>query len=440
MRILFVYPAFDRHAQSHPELREFVPCREYIGPPSLGIASVAAMTPPEIEFGFIDDRVHPLTEWMPDADLYALSFFTPAATRGLYLGDWLRAQGKKVVMGGIFPTAMPEETAPHCDAVVIGEGELVWPAICADARAGRLRKRYQADGPADLARLPPPRIDLYLESETETHTPDDYPLQISRGCPFSCEACILPTCMGAKIRFFPEKIVWKTLQDFAAHGKRCSLTEDTSFMFVSGARRRFRKLLRELALRRKAAREKGAAEPRLSYIGTSMGLLLNVEPEVLDEVREAGIERFYLVTGFDAISQDAFSRGDPRSLGRAEECIRRCHDAGVEPYTSFLVGSDEDDAGVFDRILEFCRRTKITLAEFAIATPYPGTPMWRRCLEAGRITDRNWRRYNDANVVFKPARLTADQLQRGYLRLWQEHYREKQHLTTAESSQRTVQV
>ena len=200
MKILFIYPAFERHAQSHPELKTFVPCNEYIGSPSLGIACVAACTPKEFEVGFVDDRIHPVDNNLPDADLYALSFFTPAASRAMDIADMIRAKNKPVVAGGIFSTMMPDEVAKHFDAVVIGEGEQVWPTVCKDAAQGLLKPTYQASGPAPLDQLPPPKVDLYLDAEDESFSPDDYPLQMSRGCPFACDACVLPCIMGKKIR------------------------------------------------------------------------------------------------------------------------------------------------------------------------------------------------------------------------------------------------
>ena len=152
MKILFVYPSFERHAQSNPELLEFVPAEEYVGPPSLGIASVAACTPEGFEVAFTDDRLTPVGNDPPEADLYALSFFTPAASRAFEIADGLRALGKKVIAGGVFPTMMPEECARHFDAVVIGEGEAVWPEVCRDAAnelAGQRKREID-----ELARLP----------------------------------------------------------------------------------------------------------------------------------------------------------------------------------------------------------------------------------------------------------------------------------------------
>ncbi len=433
MKILFVYPAFERHSQSHPELRTYVPCNEYIGPPSLGIASVAACTPACFEVGFVDDRVHRVTERLPEADLYALSFFTPAATRAMEIGAFLKEQGKTVVMGGIFPSMMPHEVMPYCHSVVIGEGELVWPRLCEDFLHGSLKNLYQADGCADLDKLPPPRVDLYLDAEASGVVHDDYPLQISRGCPFTCSACVVPATMGKKLRFFPRKTVWRTLESYAAKGKLCSLTEDTSFMFVSGARRRFRSFLKELSERR------GTIGSRLSYVGASMPLLLNLEKEVFNEVRSAGIDRFYLVGGFDPVTRGAFGEGDPGAMTKAEECIAKCQDAGVDPYTSFLVGNDEDDEGTFDRILEFCLRCNIRIAEFAIATPYPGTPRWKELVAQDRVFDRTWKHYNDANVVFRPAKMSPEQLLEGYLRLWREFYAQRKEHDRTDREKWTIQ-
>ena len=76
----------------------------------------------------------------------------------------------------------PDEAGAHADAVVIGEGEPVWPRVLADARKRKLRPRYRAETPADLAKLPLPRADLYVDKEGPRYAPDDYPVQVSRGC------------------------------------------------------------------------------------------------------------------------------------------------------------------------------------------------------------------------------------------------------------------
>ena len=428
-KILFVYPAFERHADAHPELREYVPCDEYLGSPSLGIASVAAMTPAGWTMEYRDDRVTP-ADTPTDADIVALSFFTPAATRALKLADYFRECGKTVVAGGIFPTMMPREVAPHVDAVVVGEGEGVWGQLLSDAVAGDLRPMYRGDL-ADLSSLPLPNVALYFGAETDTFQPDDYPLQLSRGCLLSCEACALPGTMGNQIRHFDIEQVIAQLEVLEAHGKNACLTEDTSWLPGLG-RRRLVELLEFLVARGQRA--------SVSYVGVSFPMLRTVSPKVLALAKSAGVDMFYLVTGFDPISKKAFGPGEERAKERAAEAIKRCWDAGIEPYTSFLIGNDEDDEGTADRMLEFCEETAILKAEFAIATPYPGTPRWHQLESAGRLLHRDWRRYNDANVVFQPAKLSPEQVQADYLRLWRDFYAGKEHLADIpERKMRAVQ-
>lgn len=434
MRIVFVYPAFQRHAEAHPELLEYVPCNEYLGPPSLGIAAVSATTPEGHEILYVDDRITPL-DYDMEADLFALSFFTPAATRALEIGDELLARGKRVVMGGIFPSMMPDLAGEHCTSVVVGEGEAVWPQVVADAVAGTMRSRYVAPVIEDLSVLPPPRVDLYLGAERDGHRPDDYPLQVSRGCPLKCDACVLPGYLGKKIRFHSDDYLVQTMRTFSAAGKLLSFTEDTSLTFAGGARKKFRRFL-EVCLRL----QQEGVPLKLSYVGISMPMILHLDPSMFALLRETGIDRFYLVGGFDPITRGAFGTGDPAQMVKAEQAIARSLDEGVDPYVSFLVGNPDDDEGVFDRMVDFGHRTGVDLAEFAISTPYPNTPLWHQYMAEDRIFDFEWKHYNDANVVFRPHKMTAERLLEGYLGMWRDFYSGREtDLTEREHQRRTIQ-
>ncbi|MDP2311567.1 MAG: radical SAM protein [Pseudomonadota bacterium] len=422
MKVLFVYPSFDRHAGSNPELLEFVPMNEYLGSPSLGIASLAACTPPDWEIEYRDDRLAP-ADGPTDADLVALSFFTPAATRGMALADHFRAMGKQVVAGGIFPTMMPDVVAPHVDAVVVGEGEGVWAQVLADAAAKRLQPRYRS-GPIDLSTVPLPRVDLYFGTGA-----DDYPLQVSRGCGMTCSACALPTVMDPHVRTFPLEHVVGQLDQLTRAGAKGCLTEDTGW-FPGAAHRRMSELFDTVL-------ERGSTAA-ISYAGISMPMILATSMTFLAKAKSAGVDMFYLVGGFDPVTMKAFN-GDAKALTRAQTAIAKCHDAGIEPYTSFLIGLDDDDEGTADRMLEFANRAQIRKAEFAVFTPYPGTPSWHRLVAQDRILHRNWSRYNDANVVFRPAKMSPDALHGAYISLWREFYAGRGHLADLPIGERTIQ-
>ncbi len=428
MKVLFVFPRFHRHADSNPELRSFVPMNEYLGSPSLGIAMLAAITPPRWHIEYRDDRLAP-ADGPTDADLVALSFFTPAASRAFELAASFRAAGKPVVAGGIFPTMMPDETARHVDSVVIGEGEGSWERLLADFEAGALAPRYQCETPVDLSRLPLPRLDLYFAAERPGFRPDDYPIQLSRGCGLSCHACALPVSMTRSLRTFPPAHVLGQLAQLEHAGKLACLTEDTSWF--PGLPRRHLAAVLDHAV--------AAGGPKLSYIGISAPMLLHAPTELMARVKRAGIEVFYLVGGFDPITMRAFTGRDAQALARATAAVARAHDLGIEPYMSFLIGLDDDDEGTVDRMLAFAARARIRKAEFAVFTPYPGTPSWRRLVAEGRILHHRWSEYNDANVVFRPARMTPEQLHASYLRLWREFYSGTQHVTELSAHARTIQ-
>lgn len=430
MKVLFVYPAFHRHADDHPELREHVPMNEYLGSPSLGIASMIAHTPGTWEIAYRDDRLEP-ADGETDAHIVALSFFTPAATRALQLADHFRAQGHTVVAGGIFPTAMPDVVARHVDAIVVGEGEILWPRLLHDFVRGQLRPRYENDGTVDLNQVGIPDLSYYFASERAEFQPDDYPLQISRGCPLTCEACILPKSMTRTLRTLPLDHCIGQLEQLVAAGKQACLTEDTSWFPSGRGQRRLFDLLDYVL-------DRGMEAP-ISYIGTSMAMIRATPLERLERARAAGVSMFYLVGGFDPVTRRAFTGTDPIALDYAFEAIARCHDAGIEPYTSFLIGNDADDRGTPDRMLEFANKAGIRKAEFAIATPYPGTPRWDKLVAQDRIRSRHWAHYNDANVVFEPSQMTMDELERAYVYLWREFYSTRSHLADLPLAERTIQ-
>ncbi len=430
MKVLFVYPRFQRHADDNPELSDVVPMEKYLGAPSLGIASLAAMTPPDWEIEYRDDHLAP-ADGPTDADLVALSVFTPAAMRAFELSRAFRAMGKRTIAGGIFPTMMPDEAASHFDAIVEGEGEGCWPRLLADVQADALKPRYRCDAPIDLAKLPPPRLSLYLDAETDALRPADYPVQISRGCLLNCKACVLPVSMTRKMRDFPLDYVINQLEFLGRAGKLACLTEDTSW-FAGHGRDRLSTLFDAMAERPDAA--------GISYIGISMPMLLRAPEALLCKARAAGMKLVYVVCGFDPITTRAFTGNDVKALDYARTAIAKCLAADIEPYTSFLLGNDDDDPGTVDRMLAFAAKAGIRKAEFAILTPYPGTPSWNSLLAEDRILHHDWSKYNDANVVFRPARMTTAELRDGYLRLWRDFYADREaELAKMSAAERTIQ-
>lgn len=126
--------------------------------------------------------------------------------------------------------------------------------------------------------------------------------------------------------------------------------------------------------------------------------------------------------GSDPITRRAFSGEDPTAYPKAVDVMHRARDHGVDPYTLFVVANEHDDKGVFDRRLEFSDAASARKAEFAIFTPHPdyfraGSPSRR-----GAVFHSDGSKYNDDNVVFRPARMSPERMLEHYLHRWREFY------------------
>ncbi len=67
----------------------------------------------------------------------------------------------------------------------------------------------------------------------------------------------------------------------------------------------------------------------------------------------------------------------------------------------------------------FLERNRVELAYFNVLTPLPGTALFERYKAEGRIFDHDWSKYDGKHVVFKPNRMTPEQLQEGFF--WANH-------------------
>jgi radical SAM superfamily enzyme YgiQ (UPF0313 family) len=81
---------------------------------------------------------------------------------------------------------------------------------------------------------------------------------------------------------------------------------------------------------------------------------------------------------------------------------------------SFVLGFDHDRPDVFENTVRWIEENRLECATFHILTPYPGTPLFEQMEREGRLLHKNWSKYDTSNVVFRPARMTPEQLADGY--------------------------
>jgi radical SAM superfamily enzyme YgiQ (UPF0313 family) len=88
----------------------------------------------------------------------------------------------------------------------------------------------------------------------------------------------------------------------------------------------------------------------------------------------------------------------------------------------FVFGFDHDTARTFDETAAFAVEHNIDLPRYAILTPFPGTPLYRRLETEGRILTRDWSLYDGQHVTFQPRQMSPQELLQGTERAWKRTY------------------
>ena len=152
--------------------------------PLAGLLAVAAAIPRDrYEVVLTDENIESI-DFDLKADLVGISAMTCYVNRGYEIADAFRERGVPVVMGGVHPSFMPQEALTHCDAVVVGEAELVLPQLLDDLERGEMRGIYKAERLHPMEGLPLPRYDLIKKNRYVNRTF----VQTSRGCHQGCTA------------------------------------------------------------------------------------------------------------------------------------------------------------------------------------------------------------------------------------------------------------
>ena len=160
--------------------------------PPLSLLTIAGLTPEDRWEIIVRDEHIESSEVDGDVDLVGIQTYISSSGRAYELARRWRERGAKVVLGGLHPTSLPDEAAPHADAVVLGPAESVWKEVLDDFERGTLKPVYQGRRDGSAALVPVPRRDLmnprgYLIRNT---------MVTSRGCPHSCDFCYKTSFWG----------------------------------------------------------------------------------------------------------------------------------------------------------------------------------------------------------------------------------------------------
>jgi radical SAM superfamily enzyme YgiQ (UPF0313 family) len=370
--------------------------------PFLGLPTIAAHTPADCQIKMVDERISRV-DFSDDADLIGISVMTPLATRAYEIADEFKRRGKTVVMGGMHVSALPEEALEHCDAVAIGEGEKVWPQMVEDFREGRLQEIYRADKLLDLGEALPPRWDII---DKTLYSPVDF-IETTRGCPINCNFCAVTQYYGAKYRTKPIQLVEELVARVRPVDKVFALKNLIFFVDdnIIANRKHCIELLNMLR------------SYKIQWVGqASVGVAKDDElMQLMSETRCLG-----LFIGMESLSEDALAECGKRINKPAEylRAVAKLHRYGIGVQAAFILGFDNDDVSIFPKMERFIRKSNFDSLFLSILTPYPGTRFYQKIQSDGRLLHQNWERYDTSHVVFRPRKMTVEQLEEGYIWLY----------------------
>jgi radical SAM superfamily enzyme YgiQ (UPF0313 family) len=400
MKILLVHP---KRRDKHNYLKKI---KAYIPPLTLPV--LAGLTPKGIDVELCDESVDEVN-FNTDADLIGITGITSQINRGYEIADIFRKKGKKVIMGGIHVSAMPQEAKSHADSIVIGEAEDLWEGIIEDFRNGYLKTEYKADTYPDFKKLVIPRYNLLkfdrYRSSTGTNIPR-LPLQTTRGCPFNCKFCSVTKFWGPKIRTKPLENVEQELLSIKSLGTNRIFFTDDNFIANINYTKKLIELLKKYDF---------------SWI-CQVSTNIYQHKDVIIEMSRAGCSSVYI--GIETFSKENLENINKNfnKMADYEKLFKIFSKYNIRVTTSMMIGLDCDTRETLKDMVQRLIRLKVSYAVFYTLMLLPGTQLREDFSKGNRIIDNNWDHQNGTEVTFVPKSFHSEELQNYYWELYRRFY------------------
>src|SRR6202047_3382242 len=404
--------------------------------PHLWMFLLQSLTPEGHEVVLIDGNAQPMDEAgiaqyvrEQHIDLVGIGAMTRMIAKAYRVADAIRAVGVPVVMGGPHVTEMADEAlgrnggARHADAVALGEADDTWPRNVEDAARGALKDVYAPVDPSGKESKPSLKqypvipwdtIDLHqFNLVPKAATPwlkklgegwgtfRIIPVESGRGCPYGCEFCTVTGFFGDSIRFRTNESVLNELLLLKARariekGQMAVFFIDDNFAINI---KRTKSLLRDII----------AAGAQCHWVAQISANLLRDE-ELVDLIAASGGKWIFIgMESIDPANLKDVNKGFNKP-GEYAAVLQRLALRNVYAITSFIFGMDNDTVGVAERTLQQIRTWPPGLPIFGLLTPLPGTPLYTRLKDSGRLTrTKHWLEFMAFTMAHTPLRMTISE-------------------------------
>lgn len=389
----------------------------------LNLAICAAVVPEGWDAEIIDENVTPEAH-IPDArgvDAVGIGAMTTQASRAYALADAYRSLGVPVILGGIHPSALPQEALQHASIVCKGDAEGTLPRALRDLSADmdrgvtlEPRERDAAWNGVETKRLydwkdnpdapiATPRKDLL--------NPKDYlvfnPIQTTRGCPHGCTFCTTPAIFGRKFR-------QRSIPDIVEEMRHAKEVFNSKVFIFSDD---------DVAGNHAWAMELfEAIKPLKIHWASQCDILISKNDRLLAAMRDSGCTG--VILGLESPNAGTLAEAGKKYVNADEyyQRIAKIQSYGISIWGSFIFGFDSDDWRNCMQAVRFAQRANLCMSCYPILTPYPGTAVFEQYRSQGRLLTTDWDKYNGATVVYQPRRMTVEQLRHAQMAAFNEFY------------------
>lgn len=346
-----------KHFATQAEMGRLMGKKNVMSP--LALPLLAALTPTHYWISIIDEEIKPIP-WSEKPDIVGITTLSITINRAYEIADKFRADGIPVVMGGPYATYMPCEILQHADSVVIGEAEELWGECLNDFEEGKLKKTYQCIQKPEYRTTVTPRWDL-----VNTKDIISIGVQVSRGCPYHCEFCLVTQMFGHRMRY---RNIDNVIGEIGSLPLKKILFVDDNLTFN-------KKYTLELCRRLKPMKVTWTCQSSIE---------IGFEENLLKEMADAGCMN--IIIGLESLNENSIQEIH-KFHNRTDEyrqAIENILRSGIQVYPSFVVGFDHDTLEEFDKISEFAKLCNLPYVMISLLGASPGSELYERALRDGR--------------------------------------------------------
>jgi radical SAM superfamily enzyme YgiQ (UPF0313 family) len=410
MNVLLIFPRYPDSFWSFKHALRFISKKAAV--PPLGLITVSAMLPKTWHKKLVDMNVSTLRnidiQWADYVFISAMYIQKESVSR--VIEECMKYKVKIVAGGPLFTQEF--NNYPQIDHFILNEAEITLPRFLKDLDSGqRPQKIYKTDEFADITLTPVP--DYHLLSRKDYAFMN---LQVSRGCPFSCDFCEITALLGHKVRMKETNQILKELDilyDLNWRGP-VFIVDDN---FIGNKNEIKNNLL-------PAMKEWMRLHKYPFIFNTETSINLADDDKLMSLMAEAGFKSTFIgiETPVEESLQDCNkSQNKNRDLLLS---VKKIQNAGIQVSAGFIVGFDTDTSTVFQKQIDFIQQSGIVSAMVGLLNAPKNTKLYKRLEAENRLTIEATGNNTDTSMNFVP-KMNYHELLEGYKKIIRNIYTTK---------------